>query len=76
MIKAKAFIFDIGGTLIDIRMRFHATMNKVLKEWGIEPLSWKGLSERLPNQGIDNLVLKKKGKGEEVKRFWKEFSGL
>jgi len=74
MIKARAFIFDIGGTLIDTRMRFHATMNKVLKEWGIEPLSCKELSERLPNQGIDKLVLEKRGGGEEVKRFWKEFS--
>jgi len=74
MIKAQAFIFDIGGTLIDTRMRFHATMNKVLKEWGIEPLSWKELSERLPNQGIDNLVLEKRGKKEKVKRFWKEFA--
>jgi phosphoglycolate phosphatase-like HAD superfamily hydrolase len=74
MIKAKAFIFDIGGTLLDTKGRFHVTLNKIFKEWGMKPLSWQELRECYPNWGIDKLVLKKSGKKEEAKRFWKEFS--
>ena len=74
MIKAKAFIFDIGGTLLDTKRRFRLILNKTFKEWGIKPLSWKELRKCYPNGGIDKLVLKKSGKREEAKRFWKEFS--
>ena len=74
MIKAQAFIFDIGGTLLDTKRRFRLILNKTFKAWGIKPLSWKELRERYPNGGIDKLVLRKSGKKEEAKRFWKEFS--
>lgn len=74
MIKAKAFIFDIGGTLLDTKRRFRLILNKTFKEWGIKPLSGKELRKCYPNGGIDKLVLKKSGKKEEAKRFWKEFS--
>ena len=68
MIKARAFIFDIGGTLLDTRGRFRLVLNKTFKEWGIKPLSWEELRECYPNGGIDKLVLEKSGKKEKAKR--------
>lgn len=76
MIKAKAFIFDLGGTLIDTKMRFYSIFNKNLKKFGIKPLSWKEFREKYSQGKINDCILPEGSKDRERKldQFWKNLS--
>lgn len=76
MIRTKAFIFDLGGTLIDTKMRFYSIFNRNLENFGIKPLPWREFREKYSQGKINDCILPKgsKNREERLDQFWKNLS--
>ena len=75
MIKAKATIFDLDGTLVDTTKRFHVTLNQVLEKRGTKPLEFQEFLELYIADTLDDAIVppQTEKREEKLHEIWMEF---
>lgn len=73
-IKAKAVIFDLDGTLLDTKWRFHKIFNKTLGKFGLRPIKRNLFLNLYRHDKLNRLLFLSDEKREEkLFEFWTTF---